>query len=409
MHMKQILTILLLLACLTVSAQKETSWTGTFATAVEFTGKQDMPQNTTLTGNTLRQTFHVSIGGSMIRVNLSNEMSNLPVEIKSVYIADVAQETTLVGSGQPDLMTGENIVASTAHYLTFDGKKKVTIKPGQSVWSDPIKYELKPLQLLSMTIFYGNTPKNMTSHRGSRTTSYIAEGEVKPKQKLKPIEKLAHWYNISKIAVETTGRNDEDGTAIAILGNSITDGRGSTTDKQNRWPDRLAEALNGKIGILNLGIGGNCVVSGGISEPALKRFDRDILNQDGINRVIIFEGTNDIGCCPDSLTYQTATKLIAAYKELAKKAHARGLKVYGATITPTKGNGWYSIFHNAARETANEWIRTTKDFDGVIDFDALVRNPNKPDCLLPDYSDDWLHLNPKGYEAMGKFAAEKLR
>lgn len=391
MYMKQILTTLLLLACLTVSAQKETSWTGTFATAVEYTGKQDMPQKSTLTGNTLRQTFHVSIGGSLIRINLSNEMSNEPVEIKSVYIANAALE------------------ASTARYLTFDGKKKVTIKPGQSVWSDAIKYELKPLQLLSMTIFYGNTPKNMTSHRGSRTTSYIAEGEVKPKQKLKPIEELAHWYNISKIVVETTGRNNENGTAIAVLGNSITDGRGSTTDKQNRWPDRLAEALDGKTGVLNLGIGGNCVVSGGLSEPALKRFGRDILNQNGINRVIIFEGTNDIGCCPDNLAFQTATKLIAAYKELAAKAHAKGLKVYGATITPTKGNAWYSFFHDAARKTVNEWIRTTKDFDGVIDFDALVRDPNEPDRLLPEYSDDWLHLNPKGYEAMGKFAAEKLR
>lgn len=391
MYMKQILTTLLLLACLTVSAQKETSWTGTFATAVEYTGKKDMPQKSTLTGNTLRQTFHVSIGGSLIRINLSNEMSNEPVEIKSVYIANAALE------------------ASTARYLTFDGKKKVTIKPGQSVWSDAIKYELKPLQLLSMTIFYGNTPKNMTSHRGSRTTSYIAEGEVKPKQKLKPIEELAHWYNISKIVVETTGRNDENGTAIAVLGNSITDGRGSTTDKQNRWPDRLAEALDGKTGVLNLGIGGNCVVSGGLSEPALKRFDRDILNQNGINRVIIFEGTNDIGCCPDNLAFQTATKLIAAYKELAAKAHAKGLKVYGATITPTKGNAWYSFFHDAARKTVNEWIRTTKDFDGVIDFDALVRDPNEPDRLLPEYSDDWLHLNPKGYEAMGQFAAEKLR
>lgn len=389
--MKQTLTALLLLACLTAFARKEPSWTGTFATAVEYTGRQDMPQKTTLTGNTLRQTFHVSIGGKRIRVNLSNEMSNEPVEMKSVYIADAAHE------------------ASTARYLTFDGKRKVTIAPGQSVWSDPAEYELRPLQLLSMTICYGKTPKNMTSHRGSRTTSFIAEGEVRPGQKLMPAEKLTHWYNISKIVVETTGRSDADGTAIAILGNSVTDGRGSTTDRQDRWPDRLSEALEGRTGVLNLGIGGNCVVSGGISEPALKRFDRDILSQEGISRVVIFEGTNDIGCSPDSLSFQTAARLIAAYKVLAAKAHAKGLKVYGATITPTKGNAWYSLFHDAARKTVNEWIRTTKDFDGVIDFDALVRDPQEPDRLLPGYSDDWLHLNPKGYEAMGRLAAEKLK
>lgn len=192
--------------------------------------------------------------------------------------------------------------------------------------------------------------------------------------------------------------------AIAILGNSITDGRGTTTNAQNRWPDRMAEALNGETGVLNLGIGGNCVVEYGISEPALKRFDRDILSQQGISSVVIFEGTNDIGISNKNYEH-VADTLIASYRVLASRAKAKGLKVYGATITPTKGNGWYSLWHEAIRQTVNAWIRQTDVFDGVIDFDKAVRDPKDEQQLLPAYSEDGLHLNPEGYRVMGEFAA----
>jgi lysophospholipase L1-like esterase len=196
--------------------------------------------------------------------------------------------------------------------------------------------------------------------------------------------------------------------AIAILGNSITDGRGSTTDAQNRWPDFMAEALDGEVGILNLGIGGNCVVEGGLSEPALKRFDRDILGQNNIDKLIIFEGTNDIGTCGGAYE-KKAQQVIDAYKILIEKAHAKGIKVYGGTITPTKGNGWYSFFHEAMRQTINEWIRKPGNFDGIVDFDELVRDAKDPQQLIKEYSDDWLHLNPKGYEVMGKYAAKVVK
>ena len=197
---------------------------------------------------------------------------------------------------------------------------------------------------------------------------------------------------------------------VAILGNSITDGRGSTTNHQNRWTDFLSDALNKErpYGVLNLGIGGNCVVEGGLSEPAMKRFDRDILGQAGVDKLIIFEGTNDIGCSSKNYEH-VADTLIACYKVLINKAKAKGIKVYGATITPTKGNGWYSFWHEAIRQTVNEWIRKGGFFDEIIDFDELTRDPQDPQRLRPDYSDDWLHLNPKGYEAMGKFAADKLK
>jgi hypothetical protein len=160
--------------------------------------------------------------------------------------------------------------------------------------SDVCNYPLKALQLLAVTINYGATPENATSHRGSRTTSYIISGEAKPKTSFANAEKVDHWYSIASIDVPRKGQE-----CIAIIGNSITDGRGSTTNKQNRWPDQMATALaaQGKkeYAMLNLGIGGNCVVRGGLSEPALKRFDRDILAQNGVTSVVIFEGINDIG------------------------------------------------------------------------------------------------------------------
>ncbi len=201
----------------------------------------------------------------------------------------------------------------------------------------------------------------------------------------------------------------EETDVITVLGNSITDGRGSTTNLQNRWTDFFSTALNakGRAGVLNLGIGGNCVVQGGLSQPALVRFDRDILGQQGVTKLIIFEGTNDIGTSNGNYEHLADT-LIASYKVLIDKAHAKGIKVYGGTITPNKGNGWYSIWHEAVRLTVNEWIRNGKAFDGVIDFDALTRDSHDPHQLKQEYSDDWLHLNPKGYEAMGKYAAENL-
>ena len=362
------------------------AWTGTWATAAEFTGQGDMPQTTSLSNTSVRQLVRVSIGAKSLRLQLSNEFSAQPVEIKSIYIADAKDSC--------------DIDRKTASYLKFSGKHNVTIEPGKTVWSDPVRYNLQPLQRLAVTVCYGEqVPINATSHRGSRTTSFICRGEAKPNKTFQTIERLEHWYNITKIEVPADGRK-----AIAVLGNSITDGRGSTTNMQNRWPDIMAEALS-HYGVLNLGIGGNCVIEGGLSQPALQRFDRDILGQSGVETLIIFQGTNDIGTSHHA--EQTAEKLIEAYKTLIDKARKAGIKhVVGATITPFKGNGWYSPFHEAARQVVNGWVRQAKEFDAVIDFDQLVRNPDDPECLQERYSDDWLHLNPQGYRAMGQYAAQ---
>ena len=389
------LTILLLTAAMsmTISAQQKNSqtpvWEATWATAIEFTGPSDMPASS-LSNRAIRQIIHVSKGGTQLQLKLSNVHSKEPVDIKSVFIADAKEAS--------------DIDAKTAKYVTFNGKRNITIEPGKDITSDVIGYNLKPLQLLSITINYGeSTPVNASSHRGSRTTSYIIKGVAKPKTKFVDAEKVDHWYNIASLDVLRS--NPAEANAIVVLGNSITDGRGSTTNKQNRWTDAMAEALGGETSVLNLGIGGNSVLWGGLSEPAVKRFNRDILEQQGVKTLIIFQGVNDIGGSRGN-SEEVAKKLTEAYKSFINQGHAKGWKVIGATITPFKGNSYYSFFHEAARQVVNEWIRTSGAFDAVIDFDELVRDPQDPTKLKVEYSDDWLHLNPTGYAAMGKLAAE---
>ncbi len=378
------------MACGAQAQNTEEGWTGTWATAVEFTGPGDMPK-ASLSGRSLREIIHISIGGETMRMQLSNIHSKEPVEIKSIFIATPTDSC--------------DIDVKTAKYLTFGGKKSVTIAPGEAVYCDVMKYHLTPLQRLSVTINYGEkTPVNASSHRGSRTTSYLMQGEAKPKTKFMPTEKCDHWYNISCIDVQTS----EPTPCVAVLGNSITDGRGSTTNMQNRWTDFMAEAYGGKTAVLNLGIGGNAVVRGGLSEPALKRFDRDILEQKGVTTVVIFEGVNDIGGWKPN--HQEVVKsLTDAYTVLIKKAKDAGKKVYIGTITPFLGNSYYTHFSEAARLTVNDWIRANKDVDGVIDFDKLVQDPANPKQLLKKYSDDGLHGTPAAYEAMGKFAAQQVK
>ena len=375
-------------------------WVGTWATAPEFTGPGDMPQQTTLTNNSIRQIVHVSIGGDVLRLQLSNEFSREPVEIRSIYIADVlATDERGETQNQPQ---GVGIASKSVKYLTFNGKRNVTIEGGKALFSDELAYNLKPLQRLAITINYGSTPQNATSHRGSRTTSYIMTGESRPKKPFVVAEALDHWYNIAAIDVKAEGR-----TCWAALGNSITDGRGTTTNLQNRWTDICAEALGGEVSILNLGIGGNCVLRGGLSEPALKRFDRDIMGQRGMTGIIIFEGVNDIG--GSRSVEQTYKELIEAYESFISKARAAGLKVVGATITPIGNSMYWSYFHEALRQTVNEWIRTSGKFDAVIDFDQVLSDPQRPTWMRADYQFDWLHPNADGYKAMGLKAAEVLK
>lgn len=386
---KLILTSALALLAVT-GLQAQTKWTATWATAIEAPlAESDMPK-TSMTGTTLRQVIHVSIGGEKLRLQLSNEKSVEPVEIKSVYIADTDG--------------GKAIDAQTAKELTFNGKRSVTIEPGKAVYSDVAQYKLKPLQRLSVTISYGQTPKKATTHRGSRTTSYLAAGEVAPTADFTAVETFEHWYSIAALEVEAPAST----RCIACLGNSITDGRGTTTDAQNRWTDVLAEQLGGKVAVINLGIGGNCVIRGGLSAPASERFDRDILAQQGVTDLIIFEGVNDIGGIKDDGA-ETVRWLKKFYRLFAKKAKEKGMRVYGGTIMPFKNSSFYSETHEKARQAVNQWVRTTQDYDGCIDFDKATFDPANPEALQENLQSDWLHPNADGYKVMGECAAKAFK
>ena len=395
---RKILLVLLLFIALTIQAQQP-HWVGTWACAPQTVDKSFMPYNNQMTNRSVRQVVKVSIGGNVIRLQLSNELSSEPVEITSVYIAKAGN--------------GPEIYKTSAKYLQFGKKRQVVIPAGKAVFSDALKFKLQPLECVSITINYLKAPKEPTVHMGSRTTSYILRGVTNSYTDFTTAFKEDHWFNISAIDVL-----DATASSIAILGNSITDGKGSTTNAQDRWPDFLSAALNngagfnlfkvGKTGILNLGIGNNRILSVGLGAPGKERFDRDILAQRGLRAVIIFEAINDIGTSttPD----ETARKLVEAYQVMIKKARQRGLKVYMGTITPFRGcRGYFTEEREMARKIVNSWIRTTHEIDGFIDFDALMRDPSAPEQLRREWQiGDWLHPNPVGYKQMGEYAARFL-
>jgi lysophospholipase L1-like esterase len=390
----------MLLCSLTVQARvKEiigNHWVGTWATAPQIPVKAYMPYDNNMSDRSVRQIVKVSIGGDLIRLELSNELSNEAVYIRSVYIATSADSFA--------------ILQKTARYLKFHNAYKVVIPGGKAVWSDVLPFKLAPRQKLAITINYTKAPAYPTVHMGSRTTTYIMRGVTNAKSSFRRAFRENHWFNISALDVF-----DSRSHAIAIIGNSITDGKNSTNNAQNRWPDTLSEYLQLKykidnVGILNLGIGNNRVATeGGFGTMAKLRFDHDILGQSGVESVIIFEGVNDIGCSHEN-SETVATQLISAYEEMIRKCKANHLKVYMGTITPFKGNGYYSPFHEAARQIVNEWIRAQGEkVDGILDFDELLRDPEDKEKLQKAYESDWLHPNPEGYKLMGLYAAEKLR
>jgi lysophospholipase L1-like esterase len=266
-------------------------------------------------------------------------------------------------------------------------------------------FNLPPLADVAVSIYFGDvSATSITGHPGSRTTSFIAASNLVSAASLPDAKKMPHWYLISGIEVQSDTAN-----AIVVLGDSITDGRGSTTDGNNRWPDILAQRLQtnsvtANVAVVNVGIGGNAIF-GGLGPAAVRRFDRDVLEQSGVRWLIIFEGVNDIGGARGERNATLATNLIAAYRQFAEKAHAKNLRVYGATITPFGGNNYYSELHEAIRQQVNTWIRTNAVYDGVIDFDAAVRNPvtltNIQAAFFPGLNaNDGLHPNPGGYKAM---------
>jgi len=366
----------------------EGRWVTTWTTAAQSTSAENLPPSP-LANNTLRQFVRVSIGGSRARFRFSNAYGASPVVIQSAALARAA--------GSP----GTGVIDdASSRALRFRGAPGAVIPPGGVLYSDPLEFDLPALASVAVSVHFGSISSTVISgHGGSRTTSFIQTGEAVSAATMAGATRTDRWYVIA--GLEVLAPSAVSGT-VAAIGDSITDGRGSTTNGNDRWTDFLADRLAGNpptasVAVGNLGIGAT-----GVS-LARDRFRRDVLDQTGVRWVVIFIGVNDIG----GSTAAPATivnNLVSAYSTMAAQARARGLKVYGATITPFGGSGYYSADHEAARQSINEWIRgtaiTSGVYDACIDFDAAVRDPANPVNLLPAYNSDNLHITPAGYSAM---------
>ena len=381
----------IIFACLlsAIAVMADNHWVGTWGTAPQLVERNNNPPSPGLGNNSLRQIVQVSIGGEKVRLKLTNEFSTGDTEIKAV---ELALAKTAGSSCEID-------EASTVS-LTFGGNAGVTMPAGGKAVSDAVDFHIGKRENVAITIHYGSASSTSVSgHPGSRTTSYLKTGNTTD---FSGAVKTDHWYNILALEVEAP----ETAGAVAILGNSITDGRGSTTNQQNRWADVLSRRLlanepTSQVGVLNMGIGGNCVLGGGLGPTASNRYKRDLLGQEGVKWIILFEAVNDLGGAQNGV--QTAKRIIEVYKQIIREAHQKGIYIFGATITPFKGNNYYTADHEKGRSTINQWIRTTKMLDGVIDFDEAVRNPQDPEAMQSKFlfENDWLHLNANGYETMG--------
>jgi lysophospholipase L1-like esterase len=326
-----------------------------------------------------------SIGGTRLRVQLSNAYGNGDVVVNSAHLAR--------STGRDGIDSASDVA------LTFSGSSSVTVPAGSELFSDPFDFALEPLETLAVSVHFGAVPSDVTGHPGSRTTSYIAVGDQTAAPRCPSAAVTDHWYFLTGIDV----RAPTSAAAVAVLGDSITDGRGSTTNGNNRWPDNLSRRLRQnaattRVAVLNMGIGGNAVLEGGLGPTARQRFDRDVLAQRGVRWLIILEGVNDLGA---SQSAATAEGLIGAYQQFIDAAHAAGIRVFGVPILPFAGSQYDAGEHESYRQTVNDWIRTEGRFDAVLDLDEAVRDPKNPSALLPLYdSGDHLHLSVAGYETM---------
>ena len=351
-----------------------------------------------LTDATLRQIVHLSIGGPALRVHLSNAFGTEALHITSVHIA------------HPLSTSSPSIDPARDRPLTFAGNPQADIPPGAELISDPIDYTVAPLSDLAVSFHLQSPPARETGHPGSRSTSYYVHGNLAGAPTFTESKHVDHWYHLTEIDVQAP----PIAAAIVALGDSITDGHGATTNGNDRWTDVLAARLQSSpatrnIGVSNQGIGGNHLLIDGLGPSALARFDRDVLAPSGVRWLIVFEGVNDLGGLaregevPPLDHAALVQRVLAAYQQIVMRAHSHNLRVYGATITPYVGSAYYhpGPLSEADRKTVNKWIRTPGNFDAVIDLDAVVRDPQHPDQLLPAYDcGDHLHPSPAGFKAM---------
>jgi len=374
-------------------------WVASWGASQQIPEPQNAMAMDDMSDATVRQIFHLSVGGPVLRVHVSNAFGIEPLHFTSVHIA------------RPLSPSSSAIDPATDRALTFAGSSDVTVPPGAEFVSDALDYPMAALSDLAVTFHLDAPPATQTGHPGSRATSYFVHGDSVAAPNLLDAKHLDHWYQVSEIDVLAT----PGAASIVTLGDSITDGHGATTNGNDRWTDVLAQRLQASpntrsIGVSNQGIGGNHLLTDGLGPNASARFDRDVLAPAGVRWVILLEGVNDLGGLtrngevtpPEHAAL--VKRVLSAYEQIILRARAHGLRVFGATITPYVGSSYYhpGSLSETDRQTVNAWIRAEGHFDAVIDFDSVVRDPQHPERLLPAFDcGDHLHPSPAGYRAIG--------
>lgn len=391
----------IVLACLLVSApaaaRERVRWVGAWASAQIVPVNDQIIPAEDLADATLRQIVRVTLGGSQLRVRLSNVHGTAPLAIAAASVARSADNRTA------------RIDSASLKPLRFDGASVVTIPAGAEMWSDPVDLAVSAGNDLAISLHLPAAPARHTGHPGSRATTYLLHGNHVSDLDLAGAKTAPRWLIIAGVDVASSR-----GRALAILGDSITDGSGVQPDTNARWPDRLAERMRSRkalrtMAVLNAGIGGNRLRLDGIGPNALARFERDVLGQNGVSHLIVLEGVNDLGTltrdAPATPEAHAALvhESILVLRQIAQRARDRGIKIIGATILPYGGSKYYhpDAANEADRAAINGWIRAPGNFDAVIDFDVAMRDPADPTRLRADYdSGDGLHPSLAGYAAM---------
>src|ERR1700730_374898 len=390
-----LLSLCALAPSIAAAASPADHWVGTWAASPMATKNPDGKFGAPGTdGTTLREIVHISIGGPSVRVILTNEFGLDPLTIGAAQIA---------------LSSGTSaITPDTATALTFSGKPSIVIPPGALAISDPAPLKVAPASNLAVSLYLPDQPVNqLTFHPLADQTHYLVPGNAVTAASLDTPQTFFTWDFLKGVDVTA----DNKAASIVAFGDSITDGAHSTRDANARWPDVLARRLQAdkrtaNLGVLNQGIGGNRILHDTTGPSALARFDRDVIAQTGVKYLVIMESINDIGHATDpAKPYDvvTADDLIAGLTQLATRGHTHGIKVYGATLTPFVGAKYQSPAGEEMRQAINKWIRTTNQFDGVIDFDKVTTDSTHPGMFLVlDDSGDHLHPGDAGYKAMGE-------
>lgn len=389
---------LVLLMGAAAEAKPGECWVAAWGAAQQIPEPNNALPREDLTDATLRQIVRIQVPAGKLRVRFSNAFGTAPLRIDAATIARSADPAT------------SRIDPASLRKLRFGGSAAVIIPAGADYWSDAVDLAVPAGADLTVSIHLPEAPAQQTGHPGSRATSYTLKGDHTGDAEMAGAKTVVHWYHLA--GIETVSPR---GSAVVVLGDSITDGSGVQPNTNKRWTDalqlrlRAAPGLKG-MAVLNAGLGGNRLLNDGLGPNALARFDRDVLSPPGVTHLILLEGVNDLGTLTRDAPVspqahaELVERMIGAYRQMVARARAHGIKAIGATILPYGGSAYYhpDAQNEADRQAVNKWIRTPGNFDGVIDFDAVMRDPAQPTRLRKEYDNDGLHPSIAGYQAMAE-------